>query len=62
VFKTRGLFQKILADSQKADIRIPVVVGIVPIDIQVALAVVLVEVEIAELTLYARRIILITAP
>jgi len=55
-----GLFQKILADSQKADVRIPVVIGIVPVDIQLALADILVEVEITELTLYARRIIFIT--
>jgi len=51
-----------LADDQKTNIRIPVVVGIVPVDVQIALAGILVEVEIAELALYARRIILITVP
>lgn len=40
---------------------VPVVVGVVPVDVQVALTVILVKVEIPELALYARYIIGINA-
>ena len=51
-----------LADNQEADVVVPVVVGIVPIDVHLALAGILVQVKIAELTVCTRRIVHATAP
>lgn len=56
-----GNLKKILADGQEANTLVPVVVGIVPVDVQVALAVILVEVKIPELAVNARHIIYSTA-
>ena len=51
-----GEFKKILADNQKANIVVPVVVVIIPVNVQVALVGILVEVEIPELAPYIRGI------
>lgn len=55
-----GNLKKILADGQKTDILIPVVIGIVPVDVQIALVVILIEVKIPKLAVYTRQTILIT--